>query len=192
MKSMSPAWPKIEQLWNMFTSIHLLRNMFTNFETCLQVSTCVIKQLPNFDRWFVGMTFGECSTWKRDKKFLYRRKLLFDIFKILSQTLKNLIFLKKKSFFFFFTDFHVWLITYASDQNPYEFFLYRRWQKKAEFLFTTRPELQGKKLNRMIGFDFLARDNIRIQAYLSLPPDVRTFRWNIIENSFMLNFWIFK
>ncbi|VDD92316.1 unnamed protein product [Enterobius vermicularis] len=69
-------------------------------------------------------------------------------------------------------DFRTWLVTYASDQHPYEFFLYRRWQKKAEYLFSTRPELQGKKLNRMVGFDFLARDNMKIQAYLSLPPDV--------------------
>lgn len=68
-------------------------------------------------------------------------------------------------------DFHIWLITYLSDQNPYEYFLYHRWQKKAEFLFSTRPELKGRKLNRMIGFDFLARDNLKLQAYLSLPPD---------------------
>uniref|UniRef100_A0A914DNA8 Uncharacterized protein n=1 Tax=Acrobeloides nanus TaxID=290746 RepID=A0A914DNA8_9BILA len=67
-------------------------------------------------------------------------------------------------------DFHTWLVTYASDERPYEFYLYRRWQQKAEYLFTTRPELIGRKLNRMVGFDFPARDGLRLQAYLSLPP----------------------
>uniref|UniRef100_A0A158R5K4 Peptidase_S9 domain-containing protein n=1 Tax=Syphacia muris TaxID=451379 RepID=A0A158R5K4_9BILA len=71
------------------------------------------------------------------------------------------------------SDFHTWLVTFLSDKSPFEIFLYRRWQKKAEYLFTTRPELQGKQLNKMIGFDFSARDNMKIQAYLSLPPEAK-------------------
>ena len=35
--------------------------------------------------------------------------------------------------------------------------------------FTTRPELVGKPLSKMVGFDYVARDGLRIQAYLSLP-----------------------
>uniref|UniRef100_A0A9J2P590 Peptidase S9 prolyl oligopeptidase catalytic domain-containing protein n=1 Tax=Ascaris lumbricoides TaxID=6252 RepID=A0A9J2P590_ASCLU len=68
-------------------------------------------------------------------------------------------------------DFRTWLITYLSDRIPYEFYFYRRPLKKAEFLFTTRPKLKGKKLCRMVGFEFVTRDNLTLQAYLSLPPN---------------------
>uniref|UniRef100_A0AC35GFW9 Peptidase S9 prolyl oligopeptidase catalytic domain-containing protein n=1 Tax=Panagrolaimus sp. PS1159 TaxID=55785 RepID=A0AC35GFW9_9BILA len=67
-------------------------------------------------------------------------------------------------------DFHTWLVTYVSDDRPFEYYLYRRWQQKAEYLFTTRPELVGQKLNKMNGFSFQARDGLQLQAYLSLPP----------------------
>lgn len=67
----------------------------------------------------------------------------------------------------------MWLVSYVSEDQPYEYFLYKREEKHAEFLFTTRPELHGRQLSRMIGFDYLARDGLRIQAYLSLPPQVR-------------------
>lgn len=59
-----------------------------------------------------------------------------------------------------------------SEDQPVEYFIYKRLKKKADFLFSTRPELHGHVLNRMIGFDYLARDGLRIQAYLSLPPQV--------------------
>uniref|UniRef100_A0A7E4WBH5 Prolyl endopeptidase n=1 Tax=Panagrellus redivivus TaxID=6233 RepID=A0A7E4WBH5_PANRE len=68
-------------------------------------------------------------------------------------------------------DFHTWLVTYVSDEKPYEYYLYRRWQQKAEYLFTTRPELVGRKINKMVGFSFEARDGLPLQAYLSLPPE---------------------
>ncbi|PIO67343.1 peptidase, S9A/B/C family, catalytic domain protein [Teladorsagia circumcincta] len=44
-------------------------------------------------------------------------------------------------------------------------------QYLAEFLFNTQPELEQYKLNRQVGFDFKARDDMVIQAYLSLPPE---------------------
>ncbi|TKR78291.1 hypothetical protein L596_019121 [Steinernema carpocapsae] len=67
-------------------------------------------------------------------------------------------------------DFHTWLVTYLSDNKPFEFYLYRKWQNKAEYLFSTRAELNNRQLSKMIGFDFKARDGLKIQAYLSLPP----------------------
>ncbi|KAK0415114.1 hypothetical protein QR680_011778 [Steinernema hermaphroditum] len=67
-------------------------------------------------------------------------------------------------------DFHTWLVTYLSDDKPFEFYLYRRWQKKAEYLFSSRSELSGRRLSKMVGFEFRARDGLRLQAYLTLPP----------------------
>ncbi len=44
--------------------------------------------------------------------------------------------------------------------------------------FTTRPELVGKQLSKMIGFDYPARDGLRIQAYLSLPE---VMEWLLLD-----------
>ncbi|VDO60437.1 unnamed protein product [Heligmosomoides polygyrus] len=68
-------------------------------------------------------------------------------------------------------DMATWLVTYLSSDRPHEIFLYRRSAKTAEFLFNTRPELEKFKLNRQIGFDFKTRDDMILQAYLSLPPE---------------------
>ncbi|KIH46953.1 peptidase, S9A/B/C family, catalytic domain protein, partial [Ancylostoma duodenale] len=70
-------------------------------------------------------------------------------------------------------DMSTWLVTYLSSDKPYEVFLYRSWLKTAEFLFNVRPELEEYKLNKQIGFDFKTRDDMVLQAYISLPPDVR-------------------
>ncbi|KAI6187832.1 Dipeptidyl peptidase family member 6 [Aphelenchoides besseyi] len=70
-------------------------------------------------------------------------------------------------------DFNLWLVTYTSDSHPFEYFLYDRRTKHAKYLFTTRPELINKPINKMVGFDFNARDGLKIQAYLSLPPQAK-------------------
>ncbi|CAI2349135.1 unnamed protein product [Caenorhabditis sp. 36 PRJEB53466] len=67
-------------------------------------------------------------------------------------------------------DMSTWLVTYASADEPNDIYIYRRWNKKAELFMSTRPELKKYTLNRQIGFDFRARDDMAIQAYLSLPP----------------------
>ncbi|CCD63441.1 Dipeptidyl peptidase family member 6 [Caenorhabditis elegans] len=67
-------------------------------------------------------------------------------------------------------DMSTWLVTYSSSDEPYDIYLYRRWNKKAELFMSTRPELKKYTLNKQIGFDFRARDEMTIQAYLSLPP----------------------
>ncbi|VDL71614.1 unnamed protein product [Nippostrongylus brasiliensis] len=68
-------------------------------------------------------------------------------------------------------DMTTWLVTFLSSDHPYEVFLYRSWVKSAEFLFNTQPELEPFKLNQQIGFDFKTRDDMVLQAYLSLPPN---------------------
>ncbi|EPB67823.1 peptidase, S9A/B/C family, catalytic domain protein [Ancylostoma ceylanicum] len=70
-------------------------------------------------------------------------------------------------------DMSTWLVTYLSSDKPYEVFLYRSWLKTAEFLFNVRPELEEYKLNKQIGFDFRTRDDMVLQAYISLPPDAK-------------------
>uniref|UniRef100_A0A915ALI3 Peptidase S9 prolyl oligopeptidase catalytic domain-containing protein n=1 Tax=Parascaris univalens TaxID=6257 RepID=A0A915ALI3_PARUN len=84
-------------------------------------------------------------------------------------------------------DFNTWLVTYLSDRNPPEYFLYHRDQKKAVLLIETYRELKGKKLGRMIGFNFNSHDNFTIQAYLSLPPDVMIRNASHSNNAKRLN-----
>ncbi|CAI4229704.1 unnamed protein product [Auanema sp. JU1783] len=66
-------------------------------------------------------------------------------------------------------DMNTWLVTYMSSDRPFEVFVYRRWVKTAELLFNTHPQLEKFKMNRQIGFDFKTRDDLVLQAYLSLP-----------------------
>ncbi|CAL2038290.1 unnamed protein product [Caenorhabditis brenneri] len=67
-------------------------------------------------------------------------------------------------------DMSTWLVTFVSADEPNDIYLYRRWNKKAELFMSTRPELKKYTLNKQVGFDFPARDDMTIQAYLSLPP----------------------
>lgn len=66
-----------------------------------------------------------------------------------------------------------WLVTYSECGKPEEYYIYRRWLRRAEFLVNARPELANYTLSHQIGFDFQARDNLTLQAYLSLPPQAR-------------------
>ncbi|KAK6745073.1 hypothetical protein RB195_011653 [Necator americanus] len=68
-------------------------------------------------------------------------------------------------------DMTMWLVTYLSSDKPDEVFLYRSWLKTAEFLFNVLPELEQYKLNKQVGFDFKTRDDMVLQAYISLPPE---------------------
>lgn len=70
-------------------------------------------------------------------------------------------------------DFNTWLVTYNADNQPPEYFVYERQTKIARYLFSAKPELNGKQLSKMIGFDFESRDGMKLQAYLSLPVTVR-------------------
>ncbi|CAB3403385.1 unnamed protein product [Caenorhabditis bovis] len=69
-------------------------------------------------------------------------------------------------------DMSTWLVTYSSADHPFEIYIYRRWVKKAELFMSTRPELNAYALNTQIGFEFRARDDVTLQAYISLPPTV--------------------
>lgn len=81
------------------------------------------------------------------------------------------IFLTNKKIIFIL-DFNTWIVSYKTEDQPIEYFIYNRLKKKSDFLFSSRPELYNQKLNRMIGFDYAASDGLRIKAYLSLPLKV--------------------
>ncbi|MFN7209988.1 MAG: alpha/beta fold hydrolase [Aggregatilineales bacterium] len=62
-----------------------------------------------------------------------------------------------------------WLVAYNLDDAPIPFYLYDRSAKRADLLFTNRPELEGIPLTKMHPVIIPARDGLPLVSYLSLP-----------------------
>ncbi len=62
-----------------------------------------------------------------------------------------------------------WILLYNDDVRPPCYYQFDRTTKKSEFLFSTRPKLDGKKLSPMRAVTIVARDGLRLQAYLTTP-----------------------
>ena len=67
-------------------------------------------------------------------------------------------------------DDDLWMVAYEDDDRPLAYYLYRRPDKKAEFLFTNRPELEKYTLAEMKPVVIEARDGLELVSYLTLPP----------------------
>ncbi|HXH41828.1 MAG TPA: S9 family peptidase [Thermoanaerobaculia bacterium] len=66
-----------------------------------------------------------------------------------------------------------WLVVFVSDQGPVKYYSWDRAAKKGTFLFTNRPKLEGLQLAAMKPVVIKTRDNMSMNAYLTLPPGVR-------------------
>ena len=66
-------------------------------------------------------------------------------------------------------DDNLWTVSYLKDDGPVEFYLYNRREKKAEFLFSHRPELSELPLVKMHPEVIPSRDGLEMVSYLSLP-----------------------
>jgi dipeptidyl aminopeptidase/acylaminoacyl peptidase len=64
----------------------------------------------------------------------------------------------------------MWCVQYDSDRSPGQWFLWHRREKRAEFLFSSRPDLDALPLAEMRPVSFPARDGLRLSGYLTLPP----------------------
>ena len=65
-----------------------------------------------------------------------------------------------------------WLVGYSHDDAPVRYYVYDRATKKAAFLFTDRPELDGKTLAPMTPVEIPARDGLILPCYLTVPVGV--------------------
>jgi dipeptidyl aminopeptidase/acylaminoacyl peptidase len=70
----------------------------------------------------------------------------------------------------------VWLAAYTADDGPVAYYAYDRQSGRIDFLFTHRPELEGRVLARMEPFSFTSRDGLTVHGYLSFPPGARRER----------------
>lgn len=67
-------------------------------------------------------------------------------------------------------DDQVWIVSYLQDAGPVTYYRYDRPAKKATYLFTARPALEGKTLAPMHARAIPARDGLELVSYLTLPP----------------------
>jgi dipeptidyl aminopeptidase/acylaminoacyl peptidase len=65
-----------------------------------------------------------------------------------------------------------WIVCYLSDVKPHEYFLYDRSNKKLDFLFSNRKELEKHTLAPMWPVVIKSRDGLDLVSYLTLPKQV--------------------
>ena len=66
----------------------------------------------------------------------------------------------------------VWLARYGATDAPTTYYLYDRAAKKARFLFSEDPKLEGVRLAPKTPIRFKARDGLELYGYLTVPPGV--------------------
>lgn len=63
-----------------------------------------------------------------------------------------------------------WIIAYVVDDGPVRYYRYDRSNRRAQFLFTNRPDLVGAILAEMHPVIIESRDGLSLVSYLTLPP----------------------
>ena len=63
----------------------------------------------------------------------------------------------------------IWTVGYVKDNGPVLYYLYERATKKATYLFSNRPVLEGYTLSQMKPISLTSRDGLTLHGYLSLP-----------------------
>ncbi|MFV9873911.1 MAG: prolyl oligopeptidase family serine peptidase [Rickettsia conorii subsp. raoultii] len=76
-------------------------------------------------------------------------------------------------------DDKTWIVAYMADNAPVKYYKYDRANKKAEFLFTNRKELEQYNLAKMIPIIIKSRDGLDLVSYITFPNDVKLDKNNI-------------
>ncbi|HWP40522.1 MAG TPA: hypothetical protein VNL70_06310, partial [Tepidisphaeraceae bacterium] len=66
-------------------------------------------------------------------------------------------------------DDRLWIVAYVRDDAPTRYYLYDRSARQAQFLFSSRAALEGRRLAKMQPRLIRARDGLELVCYLSLP-----------------------
>lgn len=67
------------------------------------------------------------------------------------------------------SDGAVMVVQVTSDKNPGDFYLFNGKTGKAEYLFSSKPEIDPKQMGDMRPVSFQARDGLTIHGYLTVP-----------------------
>src|ERR1700719_2724724 len=62
-----------------------------------------------------------------------------------------------------------WIVSFQSDRAPARYYSWDRASRKATFLFSVQPKLDDAPLAPMKPVTFTARDNMKLNGYLTLP-----------------------
>lgn len=76
-------------------------------------------------------------------------------------------------------DDKTWIVAYMTDNAPVKFYKYDRANKKAEFLFSNRKDLEKYNLAKMIPVIIKSRDGLDLVSYITFPNDVKLDENNI-------------
>jgi Dipeptidyl aminopeptidases/acylaminoacyl-peptidases len=68
-------------------------------------------------------------------------------------------------------DDRLWTVAFLMDEGPTRFYLYDRSARRADFLFSNRPALDGLPLAKMRSAIVPARDGLPLVCYYSLPAE---------------------
>lgn len=67
------------------------------------------------------------------------------------------------------SDGAVMVVQVTSDKNPGDFYLFNAKTGKADYLFSSKPEIDPKQMGDMRPISFQARDGLTIHGYLTVP-----------------------
>ena len=62
-----------------------------------------------------------------------------------------------------------WLVSFSNDRAPERFYSWDRESRKATLLFSVQPKLDDAQLATMKPIEFTARDDMKLNGYLTLP-----------------------
>ena len=68
-------------------------------------------------------------------------------------------------------DDRVWIVLYNNDVSPFNYYVYDRKKKVAEFLFVHRPALLKYRLAPMRPVTLTSRDGLKLHGYLTFPSE---------------------
>ncbi|MFQ5737846.1 MAG: S9 family peptidase [Acidobacteriota bacterium] len=71
-------------------------------------------------------------------------------------------------------DDRFWTVAYIEDDGPVRYYLYDRADRRAQFLFTNRTQLENLRLAKMHPVVIDSRDGLKLVSYLTLPPGTDT------------------
>lgn len=68
------------------------------------------------------------------------------------------------------SDGAVMVVQVTSDKNPGDYYLFNGKTSKADYLFSSKPDIDPKQMADMRPISFQARDGLMLHGYLTLPP----------------------
>ena len=75
-----------------------------------------------------------------------------------------------------------WIVAYVVDDAPVHYYAWNRAERKGTFLFTNRPRLEKRVLANMRPVSLSARDGLKLEGYLTRPPNAPAGRLPLVLN----------